>query len=928
MASPKPAVIVRREFEFTPDVVTQQLRACIVGPTCQLVRYSKSEEKAKGLVATIASLGTDAAPFNLLLADTNYSIPNIASTSALDLNSVKLFIDDAYLSYAHIANDSSAVFTNNANSITFASSVWKTGNGSTRQTSGVTALSQDVAVGDMVQLYNNSNVLLHSSTVTGFTAASVSATTGVTVGTLSATSTESTTVTATGVGITVGVSAYMNSTGNQVADPRIVGAKVTNYVSTVTANTGSAISLSIVSDTGLDNHTITAAAAGATSAMTSGAVITMPANLLGIAVGATTTFSITVGHTIRTLGVSSNVASSGAYSGTSPTVYVVSCTKGGSLRNDNLTFKVTTNNGADITSSFTLTTGLAAQEQIIGSYGVKVTFAQATELNTVFLQGFVKGDTFRITCAPATSGAIKTLIFADPTTASGTIYKARLSKRKSIEVPSYSFGGINLNWSVTNAADAVLRLLKLESQITVRDSSVVGGTVDVPITAGKVYMQYRAFVAIPREVGTVSSLDDITTQLGIIDPENELAYGVYKAWSNANGAEVHFIGTVSTDLNGVRGFADALSLAKGNRNCYGLVPLSNSSEVWNAFVAHAKDESAANVGRFRIVWIAPEIQSHNKIQDLDSNGEQMFGTSSVLLTGYQIDITSIGGAALAPKFTETVQVGDYVRTLFTTDSYGKSSYSEFRVNAVIDNDSLVISATTNPEMTLDRIEIYRDLTSNALAKEYVKVAGGFSSERVFAVVPDRGINGLRVDGTPVKNQYIACAYAGLRAGSVPQQALSNVELGGFDGTNASTPVFDAADLDVLRDGGIWAVRNAADGKVYVERQLSTSTLDLYRKEQSVTCNVDSVSFSLGDGLRTLVGRVNITDATTTLVEDTVYGILRVLTATNGAITVGPQLLSFTIVSITVPATAQDTLVVKVQISVPLPMNVIDITLVI
>ena len=927
MASPKPAVIVRREFEFTPDVVTQQLRACIVGPACQLVRYSKSAEKANGLVATIASLGLDTNPFNLLSADTNYSIPNIASTSALDLNSVKLFIDDAYLSYAHIANDANAAFTNNANSISFTNSVWKTGNGSTRQTSGVTALSQDVAVGDMVQLYSTANALLHSSTVTGFTAASVAATTGATLGTLSATSTESSPVTVTGVAITVSTAAYMDTAQNQAADPRIIGAKVTNYVSTVTANTGSTISLSIVSDTGLDNHTVTAANAGASSSMTSGIQITMPPNLGGIAVGATSTFSVTVGHVIRTIGASSNVVSSGTYVGTSPTVYVVSCTKGGSLRNGNLTFKVTTNNGADITSSFTL--GSALQTQPIGSYGVTVTFAAPTDTTTTFSQGFVKGDTFRITCVPATSGAIKTLIFADPTTAAnGTVFKARLSKRKSIEVPSYSFGGINLNWSVTNAADAVLRLLKLESQMTVRDSSVVGGTVDVPITAGKVYMQYRAFVAIPREVGTVSSLGDITTQLGTIDPENELAYGVYKAWSNANGADVHFIGTVSTDLNGVRGFADALSLAKGNRNCYGLVPLSNSSEVWNAFVAHAKDESAANVGRFRIVWIAPEIQSHNKIQEFDSNGNQMFGTSTAVPTGYQIDITSIDSSVLAPKFTETVQVGDYVRTLFTTDSYGNSSYSEFRVNAVIDNDSLVISATTNPEMNVDRIEIYRDLTSNALAKEYVKVAGGFASERVFAVVPDRGINGLRVDGTPVKNQYIACAYAGLRAGSVPQQALSNVELGGFDGTNASTPVFDAADLDVLRDGGIWAVRNAADGKVYVERQLSTSTLDLYRKEQSVTCNVDSVSFSLGDGLRTLVGRVNITEATTTLVKDTVYAILRVLTATNGAVTVGPQLLSFTIVSITVPATAKDTLVVKVQISVPLPMNVIDITLVI
>ena len=117
-------------------------------------------------------------------------------------------------------------------------------------------------------------------------------------------------------------------------------------------------------------------------------------------------------------------------------------------------------------------------------------------------------------------------------------------------------------------------------------------------------------------------------------------------------------------------------------------------------------------------------------------------------------------------------------------------------------------------------------------------------------------------------------------------------------------------------------------KVYVERQLSTSTLDLFRKEQSVTCNVDSISFTLADALRTLVGRVNITEKTKGLVEAIIEQTLGLLSATNGAITVGPQLNSYTIVSVTVPATAQDTLLVKIQIAVPLPMNVIDITLVI
>ena len=458
----------------------------------------------------------------------------------------------------------------------------------------------------------------------------------------------------------------------------------------------------------------------------------------------------------------------------------------------------------------------------------------------------------------------------------------------------------------------------------------VTGIAEGNLTAGKFYLEYRAFRELPREVGSVLSLSDITTQLGTIDPDNPLAYGVYKAWSNANGATVHYIGTVSQTLNGYRGFADALALAQGNRNCYGLVPLTTSSEIWSAFAGHVKDESDPTVGRFRLFWFAPEIEQHFKSLDKDIFNADIFGVSSLHVASgkYQLaDKTALGGVSSA-NFTQTVQPGDFVRTQISFDKFGNPTYVEYKVAAVIDNSTLLLNTTTDPLINQDRIEVYRDLTSAALAQKYVQVAGGFSSERVYAVVPDRGIDGLRVDGVPVRNWYVACAFAGLRSGSVPQQPLSNVELTGFDGLTTVDQLFDEPDLDILRDGGVWVVRKADDGRIYSERQLSTSTLDIYRKEQSVTTNVDSIAFALADGLRNLVGRVNITEGTRGLVEATIRQILGQFTATNGAVTTGPQLLSYTLVSVTVPATAKDTLVVKIQIEVPLPMNIIDITLVI
>jgi len=928
MASPKPAVIVRREFEATPDVVAQQLRACIVGPSCQLVRFNQAEEKAKGFVATINTdtSANNGSTMSLMAADLSYSIPNLQYTSSLDLSYTKVFAEDALLTYAHIARDSGNFsLAVGANSVSLSSSSWK---GAGRYS----ALVQDVAVGDIIQFYTSSG-LQHTSTVSGFTAGTGAAASISNVGLNSAATVANASVTPQsisigGASVTVSISGYL--TGTQfAADPRIVGKLSTTYTITITGYTGSNVNYTVVSDTGLDSAVVISKGSNEMTTLPSGATVNLVWTGLP-PVGAQTTFSIAVGHTKQTVGlvaVTPDYTVGGTISSTAPsTTYIITCTKGGSLKNNaansGVSFKVFTNNGADVPGNFTLL-GTAGETASIGSFGLTLTGGSAAV--TDVKEGFVKGDTITITLIPSSSGNIVTLVFADaaPAVTGATTNRVRLSKRKTVEIPAESLAS---NWSIANPTSAADAKIKLENIMSLRDSSVNAGNTEINITAGKFYIQYRAFQALPREVGSVNTLSDITTQLGIIDPDNFLAYGVFKAFSNANGATVHFIPTVSPSLNGSRGFADALSLAKGNRNCYSLVPLSSDSDVWDAFVAHAKDESAPEVGRFRIVWIAPEIDQHNKILDKDSSSNDILvasASSSYSDGKWQID------SAQATKFTESVQAGDWVRVVTGVTSQGQETFKEYKVFAVLDNNSLVIDVGGEPlSWTNQKIEIFRDLSAAALATKYIQVAGGFSSERVFAVVPDRGVNGLRVGGIPVKNWNIACAFAGLRSGSRPQQPLSNVELLGFDGVNISTSVFDEAELTILRDGGAWVVRNDEGGRVYAERQLSTSTLDIFRKEQSVTSNIDSISFTLSDSLKNLVGRVTITKDTTALVAAIIEKTLLQLSATAGALTVGPQLNSFTIGAITVPATAKDTLIVRVSVAVPLPMNLIDITLVI
>lgn len=950
MASPKPAVIVRREFEATPDVVSQQLRACIVGPSAQLVRYGQSGEKSKGLVADLAS---DPAPSDsgvsrwLRSADLLYSIPGIDYTSLLDESYCKVYADDAYLTWAHIAQASilsAASVSQGANSLTSAaSSGWKTNIVAGTSYPRNASLPQDVAIGDIVQIYNTSG-LAHTSTVTGFDGSVTSASKGTVTNSMAATVGSETTSPASLTGVAIGTGGatysvvrtnYLAAAANFAADPRQVGKVSTTYTVTVTdVPSPTTISYTVASDTGIDSISVFNVASAAVTTLPSGATIALTFTTGQLVAGNSTTFTINLAHTRQLADTDFTVSAGGLSTSAPDTTYVLTCIQGGAFSSTNSLaanqpkFRVSTINGADIVSTVTFD-GTGIQSGLaIGSYGLTLTWSAPGAGKA---KGFVKGDYFTVKINGATVTYLNRLVFADPVPSAITATHVRLSKRDSVQIPKYWNNFTTPNWAILNGSDSDLRKLRVDNLITVRHPAIGSGLVDAYVTAGKFYLEYRAFRELPREVGSVLSLSDITTQLGTIDPDNPLAYGVYKAWSNANGATVHYIGTVSQTLNGYRGFADALALAQGNRNCYGLVPLTTSSEIWSAFAGHVKDESDPTVGRFRLFWFAPEVEQHFKSLDKDIFNADIFGVSSLHGSGkYQLAARTVLGAPSSANFTQTVQPGDFVRTSFGTDVNGNATYVEYKIAAVLDNSTLLLNTTTDPLLVSgsDRIEVYRDLTSAALAQKYVQVAGGFSSERVYAVVPDRGIDGLRVDGVPVRNWYVACAFAGLRSGSVPQQPLSNVELTGFDGLTTVDQLFDEPDLDILRDGGVWVVRKADDGRIYSERQLSTSTLDIYRKEQSVTTNVDSIAFALADGLRNLVGRVNITEGTRGLVEATIRQILGQFTATNGAVTTGPQLLSYTLVSVTVPATAKDTLVVKIQIEVPLPMNIIDITLVI
>lgn len=88
MAYTKPQVLVFQEFELAASETTDPLRAHISGGNADLHRYSVTDEKANiGLGDYDAS------------AETCYSWPGREAGSVVDLDYVKLYMDDALLRY-------------------------------------------------------------------------------------------------------------------------------------------------------------------------------------------------------------------------------------------------------------------------------------------------------------------------------------------------------------------------------------------------------------------------------------------------------------------------------------------------------------------------------------------------------------------------------------------------------------------------------------------------------------------------------------------------------------------------------------------------------------------------------------------------------------------------------------------------------------
>ena len=204
------------------------------------------------------------------------------------------------------------------------------------------------------------------------------------------------------------------------------------------------------------------------------------------------------------------------------------------------------------------------------------------------------------------------------------------------------------------------------------------------------------------------------------------------------------------------------------------------------------------------------------------------------------------------------------------------------------------------------------------------LSGVYSDRRVTNIWPDY----FEYGSESLEGYYLACAYAGLRSGTVPQRGLTNVALTGPTSVDRATDKFTDDQLNIIAGAGTCIILQNAQGTVYIRHALTTDMTDINTSEEMVTTNVDSISYVMLQAVAPFIGVSNLIDETIEQIRVELEDAKNFLLSNSDIRTVGGQLVDMVITSLERHPTLQDRLVAVLDLTIPYPLNNIEVHLVI
>jgi hypothetical protein len=954
MAFAKPSVQITQVFTQSASEPAEPLRACIVGPNAILHRYTDSTEKETIYVGQYDHT-----------AEICYPWPNRSAGGVVDAEYVRVFIDNALLLYFEDLADNNtngrgtvapvSGYTNRVAS----SAVNFRSNGASFPRSAL-LFDRDAAIGDRVYIRGVEDPLgdciVHElwTSIAGFvTSTTNDVINAATVDAGNATSQPA----AADIDQTAGAENCVTAVvdGSTDYDGLAAGYPCETYtievVQSSIAGCGAA-RLRVTSASGTDNvDEVTPAAFGAPTAIgTRGLYVTFDVDTglcsssASAAEAAPDDFVIGQTWEVEICQAFEEVCaiSGGDYSGAQDDTYVIEVTKGG-VWADGPEITVTTIKGLDFSGPTPIAApgspGSPTPAVTIGSQGVTIRF---DDCGGPAIAGLCKGDKFYISCLTGANGPVRTLVLRHdlPDGLAGVSdLDLRLYIQKDIEVTENRLSDPpNVNYTLEATQ------LCLNPGITAYDPTWTNNGVELALPvhggaseASKIYIHYREWSDdLVDQVNFASSIADLDDIPGQLDEDNPLKWGVYRALQNSNSARVAYV-AVPDNTDSLDDYQTAIARVDGRDDMYNFVPLTYSREVINLFQAHVEAESGPERSNWKAVvcalqgkttklLVGKSSAAAQELQPTSSNGELVLAklVDNPNATGIQYTRLTVP-AANSNFITYGVRSGDIVRFLYSIDGFGDETYTEFIVDSVLSENSLLLQAGHASAINVaQKVEIWRNLSRSEVKADLIDQAQGYGNRRVVAIWPDRPATAGNVQA----GYFLAAAIAGLASGVLSNQGLTNVEVNGFDNlTSYTTDYFTDAQLTEMSNGGVWIVTEDRNGTPITRHAVTTDTSDLKVREEMIRRNLDAISYVFVNALRPYIGRAN---ATPVLLERLNY----ILTSNIGSLSapvatdLGPRLISGEIVTLRIHPLAADRIEIVLNLVLPAPLNEVQLYLVV
>lgn len=921
--------------QSTDLTLLARLRPFIFGPQAGLHRYSQPSERAGILSGYYQSA-----------INTTYAWPSQdQSNSIIDLTYVKVWIQNALLNYFnHYQGIGSVVapvagYTNRVRTV---GEIFQTANGYTR--SSVFG-DRDVAIGDVVQLSISGSTLW--TTVTGlipdYSSPVVSAAFGDTNN--KATQTESATISQVAGTPLNDVQAAANGAAyTSLADGYITRTYTITVIQGSTGGNATTALLKVTSADGLDNQaSITPAAFGSpTTIGTKGLTVTFSIGSTYSSSSLIDEYDFLIGQqwtcTVSQAFTAPTATSGGTFTGPSNSEYIVKVTLGGLYSGATPPqVTVSTTTGIDVSGP----TNVSAANSLIpiGNYGTEI------EFNGTYLRA---GDIYYVPVTAAAPVQVRTLVLKNDLT-TALLAASDMNLQLSINVPlvqvaeNYTLPSVFTAWTASQSGITVNAGL----QLTTAGLTNGGVPTYVPVISaavpnyGELFIEYREWLI--GQADTVYNINDasnIVETLGIIDPDNPIAFAVSCALQNTASAvlanpsilapansDVVMCAITNGDPTLTATWSDMLNLAAGLEGAYNLVPLTTLSAVQELVAAAVEGQSTEAVQNYCACLLNAQIVSPSPVVTYltSTNGQVVLATIAQEPGVSSADYILVSVPAGNSDFiTNGVQAGDQVRYQYSLNSFGQTVYNTYTVASVISESSLLLVAgPSGPVSVAQRLEVWHPVTPANVVTQVGNTAASYASSRVCYVWPDTApVNGVIVCG-----YYVCAAIAGLLGSVAPHQSVRNVQLLGFDSFPRSSNFLRTSQLDAMGALGVFVCTTDPTGVNYIRWANTTDPSELQTREEMMRRDIDMFVLNLLYNIWGVFvgGGGNTSGNLGTALTSTLNNFAKLLLRTTNVGNLGPAIISATINSLNTDAVNLDQTDANLTIVGATPNNKINLT---